>query len=444
MTQKISLISLGCPKNLVDSETILNIIKKSGYRILYEADKSDVAIINTCSFIKSAKQESLDIIFDLVLLKKKGKIKSIIVAGCLPQRYQKQLEREIPEVDAWVGISDYYNLPQIIEHVSSGGKVNKITKPNRLYPFEENKIHLTPTHYAYIKISEGCNNRCSYCIIPTLRGNYRSRAIKSIIKEIKQLSNRGRLKEVNLISQDITDYGSDNYQVPSLVKLLKEICALKKITWLRLLYAHPAHFSDELIELIKNEPLICKYVDLPLQHINEGILKMMGRKVTKKYILTLLEKLRKNIPGIAIRTSFIVGFPGESDKEYKELYNFIKETKFERLGVFTYSREEGTRAFNFSAQVPEKIKNERFKEIMELQQEVAREVNSKFLGKELDVLIEEKSPNDQNTYLGRSQYDAPEVDGLVYVKSKAAKAGEMLKVKITDTYEYDLVGNELT
>ncbi len=442
--KKIGLISLGCPKNLVDSQAILSIAAKFGYKISSQIDKSDIAIVNTCSFIKSAKEESIDFIFDLVNLKKEGKIKSIIVSGCLPQRYQKEMEKQIPEVDAWMGTSDFHNLPRIIENVARGHRLSKISKPNRLYPFEENKIQLTPPHYAYIKIAEGCNNRCSYCIIPNLRGSYRSRSIEAIIKEVKQLSQTKKLKEINLISQDTTNYGIDIYKTSNLAALLKKICALKKVPWIRLLYAHPAHFSHELIRLIKNEPAICKYIDLPLQHINDRILKMMKRKVAKKDILSLLEKLRKNIPGLAIRTSFIVGFPGESEKEYNELYDFIKEAKFERMGVFTYSQEEGTKAFNFSPQIPQKLKEERFEEIMRLQQNVAKEVNSKFLGKILDVLIEEKNEDDKNVFLGRSQYDAPEVDGLVYVNRKKAKPGDIIKVKITDTYEYDLVGYELT
>lgn len=441
---KISLISLGCPKNLVDSETILNIVNKNGYQILSDVDKSDVAIVNTCSFIKSAKEESIEVVFDLVRLKEEGAIKSIIVAGCLPQRYQKELEKQIPEVDAWIGISDFAHLPHIIERINSGHKVSKVGMPNRLYPLEENKIHLTPPHYAYIKIAEGCDNRCHYCIIPRIRGSYRSRPMEAIMKEIEQLSKSRELKEINLISQDTTNYGIDIYGGRSLAKLVEKICRLRKIPWLRILYTHPAHFDDELIELIRNEPSICKYIDLPLQHINDRILKMMGRKITKKDIISLLEKLRSQIPEIAIRTSFIVGFPGETEDEFKELYAFIKKTKFERLGLFTYSPEEGTKAFDFSNQIPEKLKEERFQQIMELQQEVAKEVNSKFLGKILDVLIDEESDNDKNIYLGRTPYDGPEVDGLVYVTSKKAKPGDILKVKITDTYEYDLVGNELT
>jgi len=441
---KISLISLGCPKNLVDSETILNIVNKNGYQILPDVDKSDVAIVNTCSFIESAKKESIEVIFDVVRLKEEGAIKSIIVTGCLPQRYPKELEQQIPEVDAWIGISDFAHIPQIIERLNSGHKLTKVSASNRLYPLEENKIHLTLPHYAYIKIAEGCDNCCHYCIIPKIRGKYHSRPLETIMKEVEQLSKNGELKEINLISQDTTNYGTDIYGRQSLPKLIKKICDLKRIPWIRILYTHPAHFDDELIELIKSEPSICRYIDLPLQHINDRILKMMGRKITKKGILSLLQKLRRQIPEIAIRTSFIVGFPGESEDEFKELYSFIKETKFERLGVFTYSPEEGTKAFNFSQQIPERVKEERFQQVMELQQEVAKEVNSKFLAKTLDVLIDEKSDNDKNIYLGRTPYDAPEVDGLVYVTTKKAKPGDIVKVKITDTYEYDLVGNELT
>lgn len=444
MPTKISLISLGCPKNLVDSESILSIVNNNGYKIVPQAEKSDVAIVNTCGFIESSKKESVDIIFELVHLKKAGTIKKIIVAGCLAQRYQKELEEEIPEVDAWLGISDFSDVAKTVERVLAGEKLSKVSEPRRLYPFEENDIRLTPPHYAYIKIAEGCDNGCTYCAIPLIRGKYRSRPIPVIMKEIEKLLKTNKIKEINLISQDTTNYGVDIYNSQSLVKLLKEICALRKIPWIRLLYNHPAHFNDELIEIIKNEPSICKYIDLPLQHINNTVLALMDRQVGKEEIVPLLDKLRKNIPGVAIRTSFIVGFPGEGVNEFNDLYNFIKEAKFERLGVFTYSQEEETRAYYFENQVPEEVKDERFNKIMELQQGIAREVNSKFLGKELKVLIDEESEDDKNILLGRTEYDAPEVDGLVYVKAKRALPGDLIKVKITDTYEYDLVGDELT
>lgn len=427
MKEKVGILSLGCPKNLVDSEAILGEFVKKGYRVADEVAKSDIAIVNTCAFIEDAKTESVDAILDLIQLKKEGRIKKIIVAGCLPQRYGKILRKEFSEVDAFLGVRDFSrNEPEI-------------------------RSLITPPHYAYVKISDGCDNKCKYCIISKIRGPYRSRVIDSVLGEIKALydNSGGRLKEINLISQDLTYYGKDLYGRISLTGLLRRfqtdefIKSTKNLKWIRLLYAHPRHFTDELIGIIKDSCRICKYVDLPVQHINDKILKAMGRKVTKRRILELIFKLRKEIPGIAIRTSLIVGLPGEGEKEFWELLKFMKEMKFERLGIFTYSREEGTPAYNFNGQVSEKEKKLRFDEAMKLQQEIAGEVNAKFLGKTLAVLIDEaqtpRRPDAQ--YISRTYADAPEVDGQVFVRSKKIlKPGDFADVKITDTLEYDLVG----
>jgi len=411
----VAMLSLGCPKNLVDSEGILADFVKKGYKVIDEAVKADVAIVNTCAFIEDAKRESINTILDLIELKKQGRIKKIIVAGCLPERYKKVLRKEMAEIDIFSG-------------------VRKFSKSD-----PDDRLLITPSHYAYIKISEGCDNRCSYCVISKIRGPYKSRGMQAILKEINDIRERsnGKLKEINLISQDLTYYGMDLYGKLSLASLLRRIN--KDIKWVRLLYAHPAHFNDELIDIIKNSAHICKYVDLPVQHISDKLLKSMGRKITKKQILDLITKLRKNIPDIAIRSSLIVGLPGETEKEFKELLGFIKDIKFERLGIFTYSREEDTPAYSFKGQVSDKEKRLRLDEAMKLQQDVAKNVNARFFGKTLEVLIEEKQ--EDGVYLGRTYADAPEVDGQVYVKTtKTIKPGNFVDVMITDTLEYDLVG----
>ncbi len=422
---KVGILSLGCPKNLVDSEAILSEFSKKGYKIVDEVAKSDIAIVNTCAFIEDAKKESIDAILDLIQLKKEGAIKKIIVMGCLPQRYEKVLKKEFKEIDAFLGVEDF----------------SRSSAPDR--------ILITPAHYAYIKISEGCDNKCKYCVISKIRGQYKSRSINHILKDINTVydNSNGCLKEINLISQDLAYYGMDLYGKLSLAKLLlslnenKFVKETKKLKWIRLLYAHPAHFTDELIEVIKNSNRICKYIDLPIQHINDKILKVMGRKTTKKNILDLIHKLRKNIPDIAIRSSLIVGLPGEGEKEFKELLDFMNEVKFQRLGIFTYSREEDTPAFHFKKQVSEKIKSQRLDEAMRLQQDISNQINASFFNKTLTVLIDEIDSKEAGSYVGRSYLDAPEVDGQVYVKSKKLlKPGDFVDVKITDTLEYDLVG----
>jgi ribosomal protein S12 methylthiotransferase len=398
----------------VDSESILARLSLKGYKITDMA-QADIGIVNTCAFIEDARLESTDAILDLIDLKREGRLKKIIVCGCLTQRYKDTLRKELPEIDAFVGrVSLNHDLK---------------------------RFSLTPKYYAYLKVCEGCLNNCSYCIIPAIKGRFSSLDMDSIIAKVETLD-RNKVRELNIIGQDITGYGLDLYGRPRLSGLLKKILKkATKINWIRLLYLYPNRLTDELLELIKDEPRICKYVDLPLQHINERILKLMRRDTAQKDILNLMHKIRKVIPSAAIRTSIIVGFPSETDKEFKELLNFIEEVKFEKLGAFIYSKEEGTAAYDFRNQVPKKIKIERFNALMSLQQRVSQEANQKFLGKTVEVLIEER---EKDQYLGRSQFDAPEVDGLVYVNSaKILKPGDFVKVKIIDTLEYDLVGEEI-
>ena len=437
---KISIISLGCARNLVDSELMAGQLREEGFLICDDADGSEVAIINTCAFIEDAKREAIDVILKAVNLKKDGRIRKLIVCGCFSQRYSKELERDIPEIDAILGVDSFKNITEAVETVISDKNYKSINPPTVIYLDKYKRQIMTPTHYAYLKIAEGCNNRCSYCAIYKIRGNLRSRPIESILREVKGITLKRNLSELNVIAQDTTSYGRDRYKRFALPKLLRKICALKKTHWVRLLYTHPKYFTDELIDVIAKEPSICKYIDIPIQHINNDILRRMNRKVTKEKIETLIKKIRKKIPNVGLRTSIIVGFPGETEKQFKELYDFIKRTKFERLGCFIYSKEEDTPAYNFKNQISTKVKEIRFDKIMQLQQKVSDSVNSTLLGKEIEVLIEEKDSSQKGVYIARTEHDAPEVDGQVYVHTKKTlKPGQFINVTITDTLEYDLI-----
>ncbi len=444
----IGIISLGCPRNMVDSEVMLGILKKEGYSIKDEIDNCDIAIINTCAFIEDAKQEAIDVILQATELKKEGKIKSIIVTGCLSQRYYKVLEKQIPEIDAFLGASDFDKIKGTVLFLSRRHLKQKqnrplyfVSPPTKIYSHTSPRFLLTPNYYTYIKIAEGCNNRCSYCVIYKIRGKYRSRPIESILKEVENITENKKISELNIIAQDTTSYGIDIYGKYKLAELLERVATLNKAHWIRLLYTHPRHFSDELIQIIGEKKSICKYIDLPIQHAINRILKRMNRHITKEKMESLIDKIRKEIPDAALRTSVIVGFPGETDKEFKQLLNFIEQTKFERLGAFIYSREENTPAYKYKNQIPDAIKRQRLDEIMKTQQDISGRINKSWLNKILEVLIEEKQKD--GYYIGRSQYDAPEVDGVVYVKEKEAKPGDFLKVKITDTLEYDLIGEAI-
>lgn len=445
---KVGMLSLGCPRNLVDSEVMLGLLERAGYELSEEAVNSDIAIINTCAFIRQAEEESIDAILQLGQLKKERRVKALIVCGCLPQRYKEtKLNMSLREVDAFVGSGDHSKIVDICRRTLNGERVFEVTFPEFIYDHSTPRSFITAPHFAYVKVAEGCDHHCSYCIIGKLRGRYRSRPIDSILKEARSLSERG-VKEINLVGQDITSYGKDLWGRSRLADLLEGLADISSIRWIRLLYTHPANFSDELIETIATSPNICKYIDLPLQHINDRILAEMGRTVTKKDILNLIDRLRSGIPGLALRTTFIVGFPGETDEEFEELLEFMEQIRFERLGIFTYSREEGTPAYSFPNQIPEKVKERRFEEAMKLQQDISKEHNDTLLGKVVEVLIDEKDPNEPDLFLARTAQDAPEVDGQVFVQSKNAKVGEFLKVRIQDTLEYDLVGegsrNEFT
>lgn len=448
---KIGIVSLGCPRNLVDSEIILGSLKKEGFCLSDGIDSGvDVFIINTCSFVKSAREESIDTILEAAALKKEGKIRYLVVAGCLSQAYGADLLKSLPEVDYIIGTSDIPKIGHIVKGILNNRPglsapackrqclVSK--NPEYLYDDKSARFSLTPPHYAYVKISEGCDNLCSYCIISRLRGHFRSRTIDSVVKEVRGISRPGHLKEINIIGQDTTFFGIDIYGKSVLPELLKKLAILKNsVEWIRILYTHPVHYTDEFIFTVRDEPKICKYLDLPIQHISGKILKKMNRRVTQKQIISLIEKIRKNIPGIALRTSIIVGFPGETDKDFGELLKFLQAARFEKLGAFIYSREEGTAASRLEGQVPEEVKNKRFDEVMKVQQDISAGINKSLLGRVSKVLIDEKLEDAR--YFGRTEFDAPEVDGGVYVSGRNLKVGEFYKVKITDTLEYDLVGN---
>ena len=442
---KVNIISLGCPRNQLDSEIIAGSLKKGGFSIVGTGEQADICVINTCAFVQSAREESVEKILEAAQLKKSGRIKHLVVCGCLPQLYKEKLASELVEADLIVGTSDFPGLPELLKTIGKPKARSVVSSnPDYLYDEKSSRVTFTPPHYAYLKISEGCSNFCSYCIISRLRGAFRSRSIKSVVAEMRRLTKSGRLKEVNIIGQDTTLFGIDRYGKIMFSDLLREVCALKSsVKWIRILYTHPAHYSDELISTIRDEDKICKYLDLPIQHISDNILKNMNRRVTKKDIVDLIKKLRKNIPGIVLRTSIIVGFPGETDRDFKELIKFMKDTRFERLGAFTYSKEDGTRASRLDGQIPEKVKQERFDLLMAEQKAISSDMNRRHLGKTVEVLIDEKIDGEKGKFLGRTRWDAPEIDGAVYVSGKNIKIGEFCKVKVTDTLEYDLVGNKV-
>lgn len=440
---KIGIVSLGCPRNLVDSEVMLGSLKKEGYEIADEVgDGVDLFIVNTCSFVQSAREESIDTIMEAAQLKREGKIKRLIVCGCLPQLYSKKLLKSLPEVDSIAGTSDLPKINGIVKALLKDTPVSFVSKElDYLYNENSPRLSLTPPHFSYLKISEGCDNLCSYCIIPRLRGRFRSRSIESVIEEAKNLSSSGKIREINIIGQDTTFFGNDVYGGQKLPELLKRLTSLRSsVKWIRLLYTHPAHYSGKLINILRNEKKICRYLDLPVQHISDPILKKMNRHTTKKEIMGLIEELKNYIPGLTLRTSVIVGFPGETDKEFNKLLAFLEDTRFEKLGAFIYSAEEGSKAYKFERHVPDSVKNQRFDEVMKLQQKISADINKSYMGKTVNVLIDEPVEGEENKFAGRTEGDAPEVDGCVYVSGRRVRVGEFCKVKITDTLEYDLVG----
>jgi ribosomal protein S12 methylthiotransferase len=437
---RVGIVSLGCPKTLVDSEVILGKVQGARYLVTRDIDQSDIVLLNTCGFIRDAKEESIDALLKLLELKKEKKLLGVIVVGCLVQRYSEELQKEFPEVDAFIGSGDYMRIAEVLKKVTGGQKFVSVHKAGYLAEADETRIALTPKHTRYLKISEGCDHACSFCVIPKLRGRYRSRRIADLVCEAKKLAEEGA-KELVVIGQDITRFGCDYAGKSLLPQLLEALGSVREIKWIRLLYTYPSTLTDEMIRAVAVSKKICRYIDLPLQHISDKILKAMRRGNTKKQTVELIQKLRAMIPGVVLRTSFIVGFPGETDEDFEELLAFMREIKFERLGIFRYSQEEGSAAADFPDQVPETVKEARYHRAMQLQQEIAREVNRRYLGQELRVLVETQDEKDPSLWIGRSAMDAPEVDGSVLIRTqKEITVGKFYTAKITDTQDYDLVG----
>ena len=432
----VHIVTLGCSKNDVDSSMMYSLLDKNKYQMVNEPSQADILIVNTCGFIDAAKEESIDTILESVEYKNEGRCKKVLLSGCLAQRYPEELIKEIPEIDGIIGTGNIDYINELLDRSLAGDLFIKTDNLNSAYIEGIRKEEVNRTEY--VKISEGCNNNCSYCIIPSLRGKNRSRKIEDIYSEVEYLVSKGA-REIILIAQNTTDYGIDLYSKYSLAKLIKEISKIEDLKWIRVLYLYPDHFTDDLIEEFKNNQKLVNYVDMPLQHISDDVLKRMNRKTSKDHIIRTLKNLRKSVPDIVIRTTFIVGFPGESDDDFNQLVDFIKDIKFDKLGVFEYSKEEGTRAASLDEQISDSIKEERKNEIMAIQSEISAEILSKKIGKRLEVLIEEEV--DEENYVGRTYMDSPEIDGVTYVHSaKNLEIGSFVKVDVVDSLDYDLVG----
>lgn len=439
MPIRIAFVSLGCDKNLVDSEVMLGLLQKSGFALISDESQADVLVVNTCCFIQDAKEESIESILEMAQYKKTGNCKALIVTGCMAERYKDEILSEIPEVDGVVGTTGYESIVEVVEEILQGKKIQMFSDVNAKTSENYQRVLSTAGYFAYLKIAEGCDNRCTYCIIPQLRGKYRSRSMESLISEAKTLASQG-VKELILVAQDTTRYGIDLYGEKKLPQLLKELCKIDDLKWIRLLYCYPEEITDELIDVIAEEEKVCSYLDMPIQHAHTSILKRMGRRSTKEDLIHLINKLRKRIPDICLRTTLIVGFPGETDEEYEDLVQFVKDMKFDRLGVFTYSKEEGTPAAKMRGQIPKKIKEFRKDKIMKLQQAICEEKSAQCVGRTLEVIIDGKLP-EENVYCGRTYRDAPEIDGMVFVSAdEELLSGDFIKASITSSNEYDLIG----
>ncbi len=420
--KKYAIISLGCSKNLVDSEVFANIVEQSGYSITDKLEEAEVIIINTCGFILDAKEESIDTILAAAEHKKTGKCRKLVVTGCLVKRYFQKIKETIPEIDNLIELKDFDKFAAIFGST----------------PTSKRKL-LTLPHFAYLRVSDGCNNHCSYCAIPSIRGELKSVPIEKLVKEARSLAGRG-VKELILTAQDTANYGVDIYGEPRLSQLLKELHKIENLDWIRILYLHPAHITTKIIDTIAHLPKVCKYFEIPIQHINNEILQSMNRKVTKERIKEIITEIRTKIPKAIIRTTLIIGYPGESEDKYIELRDFIKEMKFERLGVFSYSREEDTPAFDLVEQIPKKIAEERKEEIMMLQQTISENFLANLIGKKIKVIIDRIGKEGEFPFEGRSYFDAPEIDGTVFIEEGETEIGKIVTVEITDSWEYDLVG----
>jgi len=446
--QKFNIISLGCARNLVDSEVMAGVLHQNDYELVPEPETADIVLINTCGFIAAAKEESIDTILDVARLKEEGKVKKLIVAGCLSQRYPNELAKELPEVDFFIGTGEVPRIAEILKEHEAQARRQYVGLPSYLYDHSTPRIRSTPSYTAFVKVSEGCDHKCAFCIIPQMRGPHRSRSIDSIFNEACKLTEKG-VKEINLIAQDLTAYGRDRKDGTTLEGLLRELANVPQLHWLRLLYAYPNFLDDALLEVIRDSEKICKYIDIPFQHISQSILQRMRRGKSGSSVREATQKLRKFIPGLTLRTSLIVGFPGETDTDFSELLDFVEEAEFERLGVFKYSPEEGTAAARMGAQVSEQMKERRWQEVMDLQSVISRKKNEALIGTIQRVMIDDVALNSERV-TGRTQGHAPEVDGVVFVESDDSRPkrvpvrpGDMIDVKITGALDYDLISETI-
>ncbi|MBE5854286.1 MAG: 30S ribosomal protein S12 methylthiotransferase RimO [Lachnospiraceae bacterium] len=437
MKNKILFTSLGCDKNLVDSEMMIGLLQDRGYEFTDDEQEADIVVINTCCFIGDAKEESIENILEMAELKKSGQLKALIVTGCLAQRYKEEVQKEIPEVDAILGITNINQIVDAIDEILQGKSENHINDINAPLVYGQKRVVTTGGHFAYLKIAEGCDKHCTYCIIPKIRGDYRSVPKEVLLKEARELVASG-VKELILVAQETTVYGVDLYGHKALPELLRELCAIEDLRWIRILYCYPEEITEELIQVMKEEPKICHYLDMPIQHASDAILSRMARRTSEAELREMVAKLREEIPDICLRTTLISGFPGETQEDFEKLYRFVNEMEFDRLGVFCYSPEEDTPAATMPNQVPEEVKASRRDELMELQQAVAFEKAERKVGTKMEVLIEGFLPED-DVYVGRSYMDAPAIDGMVFVYSdRELQTGDMVMVEVTDSKEYDL------
>lgn len=435
---KVLFVSLGCDKNLVDSEMMMGLLRQKGYEFTDDETIADVIVINTCGFINDAKEESINTIISMAEYKENN-LKALIVTGCLAERYKNEILEELPEIDAIVGTTAFDTICEVIEDVLAHKKHNEFADINRLCRPDADRIITTGGYYSYLKIAEGCNKKCTYCSIPLIRGSYRSVPREELIKEAEYLATNG-IKELILVAQETSVYGVDLYGDKKLPELLRNLCKVKGIEWIRILYCYPEEITDELIEVIKTEPKICHYIDMPIQHASDNILRRMGRWTNKEALVNVINKIRAAIPDMCIRTTLITGFPGETEDDHEELMSFVDEMEFDRLGVFTYSQEEDTLAASFPDQVDEEVKLTRRDELMELQQEISMDKADGLIGKKLEVIIEGKAC-DEDVYVGRTYMDAPGVDGYIFIKSEEELlSGDFAMVLVTGAMEYDLIG----
>lgn len=439
----VGVISLGCDKNRVDTELMLTFLKDANYKFTSDPSKADIIIINTCGFISTARKESMDTIEEMIEYKKLGTCKKLIVTGCMPQKWLSEMRKELPEVDVFLGIDEYEHIVSHIENSFTEGK-HKIIKSGttETIPYVKNRVITTPMHYAYLKIADGCDNYCTFCTIPQIRGSYRSRDLETIVSEAIDLVNNGA-RELIIVAQDITRYGTDIYNKPSLVKLVKRLSDIKGLKWIRLLYCYPEEITSKLVTEMQDNPKLCNYIDIPLQHISNNILKRMNRKSTKEEIIELIEYIKSQPKFIAIRSTFMVGFPGETEEDFKELCDFLQKYKLHNVGFFAYSKEKGTPAAKMPNQVPEKIKKKRLIKLIKLQRKITKQNNKEFIGKTLTVCYEGIDFR-KGMFFGRTEYQSPEIDTLVYFKSpELVDIGCSYKVKITKVKGYDLVGEHI-